>query len=1339
MRPARALLTLCAVVLVVVLGGALVGAAAPGAAAWTSPVSLGAARPAALPPSFAAFEPPASATRPAPVMPDSDGCMHCHQGIEDMHPAFALSCVDCHGGDGRTREKLKAHVQRSAPVTGEDERVSPIDQDLPYARFVNPMDLRVAEKTCGGCHGELVQHLRVSLHGTTTGHLSDGFYEMGISAERGSRFGVFPEAPATVQPGSTLTRVVQPPELDSRQDPLSLATHFPDLTRKECMQCHLWSEGRAVRGRVGFDGDYRGAGCAACHVPYALNGLSESADRTVPRNEPGHPRAHSLVGAPPTSTCTSCHYGDASIGLHFRGLSQLPPGAPGGPEIPGTTDAPLNRTFYLDDPSMTPPDVHHASGLHCVDCHTLGDTMGDGRFVGWMEEAVEISCESCHGTFEKRTQFVTERGTRLKHLFEKDGAVWLRSKVTGVEHRVKQAVDVVTPGTDDFNAEAARAMTTAHGNVECYTCHAGWNTNFLGFHFYRNEALTQLDLLSGKRTPGRVTTQEKVFATWKSFYAGLNEAGRYAPYLTGFSTMGTVDDADGKRILDQEFPVTAEGRSGLTMIHHQLHSTRPTARSCVECHRNPATWGLGSANFHLGRQLAFVADRRGIEVVLLDRGQLASSTPLAKLVLPDVVDLELDCDPLHGFARYVYASEGARGVHVLDVRDPVRPRRVAFAECVSPRGMALAGEVLYVADGVGGLKLYDVSDPAKIARIASLPTLDAHEVEVRWPYAYVADGPGGLLIVDVSTPLSPKVIGGRSLVGGRADRDATIDVDVLFQHSRPMVDDAGAPTDERTDARMLIACLDEEVGLFLVDATEPTNPRLAFPTRGNEQRSATHMPSSREHRYRGLALRSKVDLALPQGGEPTRERDYVYFVEELPRNDGQVDSFLRLVDVTDAKSPRFVNPRTRLGESTEHVVHATFYNPPFLQPYVLASCSDGLVVADVSLSKEPVPQGVLRAIRDTWVVAVEEFPLDRMVAPNGGQLKDVSHAHSRWLRTTEIQRILAVDAEALGLFSRYEQLPSVVSADARAVYRRADVDRSGLVTGDERAALPAGADRNDDGRVTLAELVEFEGAVADAVDGRTRAAGGAGEVALVDERVQPDGDLARLLDGVDPFEFDKKRDGKLERKELTAALFSALDLDGDGKLSPAELSRHPGPLRQLRYGDDSGLARFGKVDRTGGGTISLKEFSVRDEDWAVLDRDDDGFVQLDLGRDVAAERRGVEQVPPEWPTRRTGALLALAPTTDEGRLLGLLDEDGDGALTKRELRGRADLMRQLDRNADDRVTPEEVAIALGRLADEGVEITPDGFEARWDLNGDGKVGAEELPERVGALIARRAR
>jgi hypothetical protein len=69
-------------------------------------------------------------------------------------------------------------------------------------------------------------------------------------------------------------------------------------------------------------GDYRSSGCTGCHVvyandrdpvhsgPWAVNGHrgeSASQDPTIPRGEPGHPIAHRLTRAIPTSQCMSCH------------------------------------------------------------------------------------------------------------------------------------------------------------------------------------------------------------------------------------------------------------------------------------------------------------------------------------------------------------------------------------------------------------------------------------------------------------------------------------------------------------------------------------------------------------------------------------------------------------------------------------------------------------------------------------------------------------------------------------------------------------------------------------------------------------------------------------------------------------------------------------------------------------------------------------------------------------------------------------------------------------------------------------------------------------------------
>ncbi len=320
----------------------------------------------------------------------SGSCETCHQGIEDMHPPFALTCVDCHGGNGNATTADAAHVKPAHPLAN-DERVAPLDFDLPYRRFMNPADLRVAQLACGGCHGVIVSDVKKSLHGTTAGHLSDGLYENGVVKKRGTTYAIFP---TTDESGAKSPHGLKElPPLGAFQPslpPEEIPTHYRDVARKNCMLCHLWSRGRAVRGRLGLDGDYRSEGCAACHVTYSDTGFSTSADRSINHKEPGHPLKHQLTSKIPTETCTRCHYGDAQIGLTFRGMAQLVPGQPGGPDVPGTTAKRLNGVFYVRDDRVTPPDIHHERGMNCIDCHTARDTMGDGTIYPLMDHAVEI-------------------------------------------------------------------------------------------------------------------------------------------------------------------------------------------------------------------------------------------------------------------------------------------------------------------------------------------------------------------------------------------------------------------------------------------------------------------------------------------------------------------------------------------------------------------------------------------------------------------------------------------------------------------------------------------------------------------------------------------------------------------------------------------------------------------------------------------------------------------------------------------------------------------------------------------------------------------------------------
>jgi hypothetical protein len=932
------------------------------------------------------------AASPAPGAPE--GCVACHAGIEEMHPWRPLTCTQCHGGNASAATKDDAHVRPSKPFPN-DERTLPRDWDPAFLRFQNPANLRVAADACGECHPAEVENLGRSLHGTTAGHLSDGLYENGVARKKTESWGIFPGGGLSQVPAFS-------PRSAARGAQPTIADHYLDLPRKACMQCHIWSRGRAVRGRLGMDGDYRSEGCAACHVVYDTDGLSRSADPTVNKLEPGHPRRHEMTSKVPTSQCVTCHYGDASIGASYRGLAQLVPGMPAGPDIPGTTKSRLNGVFYVQDPGVNPPDIHHEKGMHCIDCHTFNDVMGDGKTPTKMEMAVEVECADCHGTFEKPATRYTQKGTKLEHLRAEGGRVILRSKVDGEDHVVPQAIEVLTPGSERYNPRAALAMDAKHAKVECYACHAGWSPNFFGFHFDRNEGFTQLEVLSGERTPGRVSTQEKVFATFRNLLFGWSPEGTVQPYMVGFSTMGTVHGKDGKKVIDQGMPRTAAGLSGMTLVHHNLHTTRPAARACVECHRNDEALGLGSPNFRLARDFAFATSARGLETIGLDRGQIEMSLPVATLAMKGAREVALQLDVVDAHARVgLVARED--GLAVVDLRSPAFPREVGSVKLAEAWAVEVRGSKAYVAAGKDGLAVVDIERPERPRLLGKTGKGDARRLALAGFHAYVLDATGAnaLAVVDVSDPAAPKEVAsvaladeGRDDAGGEPGAVAT-----WWQWSRPDATGKG-----RTQARRVVAVASTRGVIQLVDATEPSAPKLVprdLARGGQGQRLARGS-------VRTLVYGRHYDLGTEGGGVPSVERDYLYVgVEEERAN--KDTTFLVTLDVTDPARPQ-PRGRVKLPNGDLRALRlAHVYNPPFVQSFVLTAGQRAGVIVDVSRS-----EGQLTVVgrvggeqmREFTSVAVEEMAFDRLVDWDGRPEKDISHPGARYFSREEALRLL---------------------------------------------------------------------------------------------------------------------------------------------------------------------------------------------------------------------------------------------------------------------------------------------------------------------------------------------
>ena len=310
----------------------------------------------------------------------SASCIECHQNIEDMHasPQVVLGCTDCHGGNPTAGLTMrKAHVLPRNPALW-DSSANPSDSSVllnhesaEFIQFVNPGDLRVAEQTCGLCHGSINQTVGHSMMNHGAMLWSAALYNNGGTPQKDARYGqaygldgvaLRLESPIPVTPEMTLKHGILPfleplPRFEIGQ-PSNILRIFEKGGEKQIELGNpnafeppgrparrLSDRGLGTLNRIdpvylnlqktrlhdpllGFmgsnnhPGDYRSSGCTACHVTYANDrspsnsgwwskyghqGLSFSADPMISKKERGHPIKHQFTRSIPSSQCMNCH------------------------------------------------------------------------------------------------------------------------------------------------------------------------------------------------------------------------------------------------------------------------------------------------------------------------------------------------------------------------------------------------------------------------------------------------------------------------------------------------------------------------------------------------------------------------------------------------------------------------------------------------------------------------------------------------------------------------------------------------------------------------------------------------------------------------------------------------------------------------------------------------------------------------------------------------------------------------------------------------------------------------------------------------------------------------
>lgn len=199
---------------------------------------------------------------------------------------------------------------------------------------------------------------------------------------------------------------------------------------------------------------------------------------------------------------------------------------------------------------------------------------------------------------------------------------------------------------------------------------------------------------------------------------------------------------------------------------------------------------------------------------------------------------------------YAYIAAHARGVHIVDVTDPAKPRLAGTAGTAGAAyDVAVADNRLYVAAWSAGLEVHDISDPAAPRRLGAAPTrANAQAVAVGDGVAYVGDwsavvdGPDpefGVVALDVTDPARPREIGHLNTPGWAGD--LMLDGRTLFVADGPGglrvldVADPAAPREigaiptavraygiDHAAGRVYVA--DNAGGLRIVDVADPTAP-----------------------------------------------------------------------------------------------------------------------------------------------------------------------------------------------------------------------------------------------------------------------------------------------------------------------------------------------------------------------------------------------------------------------------------------------------------------------------------------------------------------------------------
>jgi len=936
------------------------------------------------------------------------GCTDCHGG----NPARGLTKEQAH-----ILPRNKEFWKTSANPPNSNVWLNHESDE--FVRFMNPGDLRVAKQACGLCHDEIVRNVEHSMMATGPMLWGAALYNNSGFYLKNYRFGQAygPEGVqlritnyTPVTPNDTMLHGIlpflEPLPRFNLSNPGNILRIFEKGGEKQLQLGNPNSEeppGKPLRrlserglgtlnrtdpvflglqktrlhdpllgflGSNDHPGDYRSSGCSACHVVYANDrspsnsgwwskyghqGLSFTADKTIPKMERGHPITHQFTRSIPSSQCMNCHMHQGNLFVNpYLGYTwwdqetdgefmypkeqrnptddelvvetQSNPEAAAArglwgdkefldkvselnPKLKHTQFADYHGHGWVfraifkhdrkgnlldlhdnkiphDDPdkfakAVHLKDVHLAHGMQCADCHFEKDVHGNGQLYGEPRNATTINCIDCHGTVDQRPTLISSGNAGQVDLANNSNTPWgprfvwegtklYQQSIMSPDTRweVPQTIDTIDPLSSHYNPKSAYAKTLlrdgktwgggipaepgerrvklAHDNsaMDCQICHTSWATSCFGCHLpmKANQRVPQ-NKFEGV-TDRNYTTYNPQVVRDDVFMLGIDgtvKKHRMAVLRSSSAVVVSSQNANREWVYSQQQTFSAEGYSGQAFNPHFPHTTSSvgTTKNCTDCHlsknNDNNAWmtqllgfGTGTVNF-FGRYAYVGEGREGLHAVIWtepDEPQAVIGSHLHKIAYPDNYRKHLeagtilkeghehsghDVQDLVLRGEYLYTANGPGGFEVFDVANIDQKgfsERIVSAP-VSPLGQRTRVNTKFATSIALPSTL--ALDPAR----ERLPENEEQPIDMFYAFVYVSDREEGLVGSNVAT-----------LVDGNPDNNF-LKRDVTFNPDGVLI---GASFVTAAGHRLYMTT---PRGLFVIDCTDPMNPRLAGQFTGN--------------------------------------------------------------------------------------------------------------------------------------------------------------------------------------------------------------------------------------------------------------------------------------------------------------------------------------------------------------------------------------------------------------------------------------------------------------------------------------------------------------------------